>query len=284
MSSKVIAICGTTASGKSDFALECMEKYGGIIINADSRQIYKGLEIISAIPHNKHKHFLYACNEPYNKIDVYKWIHLVQNIITKQEHKYYWIVGGTGFYIDALHNGVYENMPSKVIDNMLECTYENLLLVDAQYAKIISPYDKVRIEKAITFYNRTGYAISRLKRQKIIYNVHIVYLYKAVDVVEKAIIKRTESMFQTGAVEEVEAFIKQYGNITTIYNYNTIGLNEIIKLLNGQYTLSESKAALNLRTRRYAKKQRTWFNNHYADARYNLTEMHLNHIIEEMIP
>ena len=272
MKTKIIAICGPTASGKSDFALQCMNKYGGIIINGDSRQIYKGFPILTACPEEKNNHFLYEIYDPSSdRITVYKWIEKVKSIIENINTQYIWIVGGTGFYIDSLKNGVYEIPQENNLESILDISYENLYAIDQKYASSIHRNDINRITKAINIYNETGRTLSSLNRIGGI-DMSIIYLDRN-DLLERIKI-RTDIMFKSGIVEEVE----KHFAMNMIVDF--LGLEEIRKYISGFLSLNEAKEIFNRKTIQYVKKQRTWFNNHYYDKKITeLTDESLDNII-----
>lgn len=276
MTTKIIAICGHTMSNKSSFALSCLQKYGGIIVNADSRQIFKGLPILTACPIDYNNHLLYEIYHPNEKISVYDWIIQVKKII-KKEYNYIWLVGGSGFYIHSLKNGIY-HIPESKNTHQLEYSYDNLYTIDPKYASIIDQNDHRRIIKAIDIYNKTGYIISNLKKTHQT-DMKIIYLYKDKDLLYHDIEIRTKNMFIQGVIEEVKDF-------TYNGHFNPIGLAEIRQYISGNITQRDAIEKINVKTRQYAKKQKTWFNNHIFDIKYNvknLTYCHLDNIIEQVV-
>lgn len=272
-------ICGPTASGKSDIALKMAIKTGGVIINADSQQVYKDLPILTACPLKKDyeivPHKLYEFLNGDESLDVKKWIELaVLEIKTAWNlNKTPILVGGTGFYIKSLINGL-SPLPDIKPDvrrdirnqaqnlSTLEL-YNKLEQVDYELAKKINPNDKQRILRGLEVYFSTGKKLSLWQQEKKIkplenakYNIQILNTEK--NILNERIEKRTDKMIQMGVIDEVANLIKKH-YAPTAPIFKIIGVNHIINYLQNKITKEEMKDLIILETKQYAKRQRTFF-------------------------
>ena len=286
---KIIIISGPTASGKTDYSIELARKYDGIILNADSIQIYKGLPILSSQPNDDDKknieHFFFSYLEPYQNCNVGMWLKLIEEKINFcfNNNKTPIIVGGTGMYISKLINGISQipeidqNTRKKTIKLYKEKGYDEFyklaLKIDPELTKKINKNDKQRLMRIIEVYNTTGKTITYFQNlgNKKIFDDNLFFhinINPKRDILYKRCELRFKKMYeQYNCLDEIKNFIKTYPNI--ILNINeysiskTIGLIDGIKFLKNEITLNDFLNNSIKLTKNYAKRQYTWFNNQF---------------------
>ena len=276
MENKIILIAGPTASGKSSLANTLAKKIGGEIINADSIQIYKDLEILTARPKRKKNdpnHHLYGFVNGDELWSVGKWINEAKKITQKilKKNSIPILVGGTGLYFKAITDGLspipdinYEirgRLKKELNVRGLEKLYGELKVTDIQAYESIDRNDQQRILRALEVFRGTGKKISdywKLERIKVFednfikikLNTDREKLYQNCD-------DRCDHMFQLGVIEEVQSLIdKNYDDKAPILN--AIGVSEIKEYLQKKINIDEVKDLIKFRTHQYAKRQITW--------------------------
>ena len=277
LKSKIILIAGPTACGKSNFALKLSKKIKGEIINADSMQVYKQLQILTSRPKKqdlkKVKHHLYGFWDVRKKYSTGEWLKLLLKTI-KDIHnrkKVPIIVGGTGLYFKALTDGLVKipNIPIKIRNKIRlmqkklgqKKFYNKLLKLDPLIKSKIEKNDIQRSIRAYEIKNYTKISIINWfkKTKKYISSDEFIKIY--IDYPRERLIKRinsrVEDMFINGAVEEVRQFNKLKVKRENSSN-KVIGIKEITNLLNKQCTLEQAKELIAIKTRQYAKRQATW--------------------------
>ena len=275
--SKIILIAGPTSSGKSNFALKLAKKIKGEIINADSMQVYKQLQILTARPKKKDlkkiKHHLYGFCDVKKNYSTGEWLKLLLNKIKdiRRRNKVPIVVGGTGLYFKALTDGLVKipNIPMKIrnkirlMQKKLGQTkfYNKLLKLDPLIKNKIDKNDIQRSIRAYEIKHQTKKSIIEwFKKTKVFFSSdEFIKLY--IDYPRESLINRinlrVEGMFKDGAIEEVRRFnkikVKKENSSSKI-----IGIKEISNLLNKQCTLEQAKELIAIKTRQYAKRQVTW--------------------------
>lgn len=275
---KVIVICGPTASGKTSLSIELAKKINGEIVSADSMQIYKDMDVGTAktTPEEMQgiKHYLQDFVEPdkrYSvadyKVDAEK---AIEEILSKGKTPI--VVGGTGLYVDSLIYGIeyqeirFDEKYRKELEDIalkdgLETLYKKAQEIDPEAMKKISCNDKKRIMRVLEIYKATGKTKteqeieSRKKEVKYDYKVFAIdwereKLYKRIN-------KRVDIMIENGLIEEVENLLKKYKEFPTAMQ--GLGYKEVVEYLNGYLTKEEMIDKIKQETRRYAKRQITWF-------------------------
>ena len=275
---KVIVICGPTASGKTALSIELAKKINGEIVSADSMQIYKDMDVGTAktTPEEMQgiKHYLQDFVEPdkrYSvadyKVDAEK---AIEEILSKGKTPI--VVGGTGLYVDSLIYGIeyqeirFDEKYRKELEDIalkdgLETLYKKAQEIDPEAMKKISCNDKKRIMRVLEIYKATGKTKteqeieSRKKEVKYDYKVFAIdwereKLYKRIN-------KRVDIMIENGLIEEVENLLKKYKEFPTAMQ--GLGYKEVVEYLNGYLTKEEMIDKIKQETRRYAKRQITWF-------------------------
>jgi tRNA dimethylallyltransferase len=274
---KVIIISGATCSGKSAFAVELAQLLGGEIINADSMQVYRGMDIGTAkipIPERKGiPHHLIDIVNPDQEFNAALFrVHalpIIEGLHAKRIP--IMVVGGTGLYVKSLLGGLFRCPPSKPeLRKRLwqECEkrgpsllYQRLSRLDRKAADSIHPMDKVRIIRALEVIHLTGCPFSELTGKhgfsdrrflalNLCLNVDRQVLYSRVN-------KRTMSMIDSGLIGEVEGLLKM-GYSTELKPMQAIGYRHIVGYLKGRWNLDEAITLIQRETRRYAKRQLTW--------------------------
>ena len=276
---KVIVICGPTASGKTKLSIEIAKKINGEIVSADSMQIYKEMDIGTAKPTIEEmqgiKHYLLDFVSPDKRYSVADYkkdaINAIDEIIEK--NKVPIVVGGTGLYINSLIYGIeypeieidikYRNELERTADEPdgLRKLYEMAKKIDEEAIKNISPNDKKRICGILEIYHSTG----KTKTQQEIesrkngpkYDYIVYGLNMDRDKLYDRINKRVDIMIQDGLIEEVKNVASKYKEFPTAMQ--GLGYKEVLEYLNGDTTKEEMIEKIKMETRRYAKRQLTWF-------------------------
>ncbi|MFZ1289127.1 MAG: tRNA (adenosine(37)-N6)-dimethylallyltransferase MiaA [Melioribacteraceae bacterium] len=277
MELKVLVIVGPTCSGKTALGITLAQQLNSEIISADSRQIYKFLNIGTAKPLAnqlslvKH-HFINKLNpdEKYNvsrfekeSLEIINNLQ-IQNIIPI-------IVGGSGLYIKAIIDGIFdevdidENYRLELLEKRKtfgnEYIFNLLRNVDSQTASTLLPQNWKRIIRALEVFHITGKSISEFhKNQKREINLNFFQFGLDWDreILYKNIEARVDSMIENGLVDEVKSILN-LGYDKKLNSLNTVGYKEIIDYLESKQTLEKSIELIKRNTRRYAKRQLTWF-------------------------
>ena len=282
---KIIIVAGPTASGKSSLALDLAKKYNGIIINADSQQIYKELPILSSQPSKKN--YVKIPHKLFNFLDFYKifsvdhWFKLVKKEITKAEKKNLLpiIVGGTGMYINTLLNGlrVYPRVSEslrkkgrKIIERIgSKKFYEKLKEKNKTCVYKISPNDKIRLLRSWEIYEiskKSIYEINKENKLKKLdsYDLFKVLIFPPRKQVYLNCTQRWKKMIKSGAIEEVKMLVKKEKTLKKKILIKTIGFKELKNFLLKKNSINEASELALQATRNYAKRQYTWFRHRYT--------------------
>lgn len=275
---KILAVVGATASGKTSLGVELAKKYNGEVISADSMQIYKGLDIASAKPTTEEMqgipHYLIDFLDRDVSFSVSDYVKLanekIKDIISREKLPI--IVGGTGLYIDSLLNNVKfsEGGSDEVYREKLytiarekgnEYLYNILLETDPVSAETIHMNNLVRVIRALEVFHVTGRSFSELKAESRLiespYDSLIIGLnFHDRQILYDRINKRVDEMLKMGLVDEAKNVWKA-GNQKTASN--AIGYKELIPYFENTMTISECVDRIKQETRRYAKRQLTWF-------------------------
>ena len=277
LKSKIILISGPTASGKSNFAIKLAKKINGEIINADSMQIYKELNILSARPnpkdYQKIKHHLYGFHSVKNNFSTGEWLKLAIKKIDeiRKRKRIPVFVGGTGLYYKALTEGLVNipNIPIRFrnkIRSLHETLgqkkfYKKLLEIDSISKNKINLTDAQRTIRAYEVKKYTKKSLHDWFKNTKSYFKKDEFIKIYIDFPRQELIQRinlrTEKMLKTGAIKEVKKFIKLKVRRDKSAN-KAIGINEIKEYLNNEKQLSEIKEKISIKTRQYAKRQNTW--------------------------
>ena len=275
---KVIVICGPTASGKTALSIELAKKIEGEIISCDSMQIYKDMNIGTAKPSKEEmqgiKHYLLDCvspNERYSVADYKKSAKkAIREIIEKGKTPI--IVGGTGLYLDSL---IYEieyqeiefdkeyrkRLEEQVEIEGLEKLYEKAKNIAPVAIEKISKNDKKRILRILEIYHATGRNKTEQEKESRKNEVEYDYRIYALDwnreKLYDRINKRVDIMFEQGLLQEVKNILDKYEEFPTAMQ--GLGYKEVVDFLQNKCTREEMIEKIKMETRRYAKRQLTWF-------------------------
>ena len=264
---KVIAVVGPTASGKTAFAVDLAEKIGGEIISADSRLLYKGFDIGTAKPTLDARkgipHYMIDIAEPEVDYSAGLYVHEAKRIIEdiQSRGKVPIIAGGTGLYINILLMNY--DLPKVEPDYELREALKReedlpaiLAELDPETAQLIDKNDRKKLIRAIEIVKTTGKPIQRRKNNPE-YEIEWIGLNYPRDVLYDRINRRVDLMFETGLIDETKNLLQKHGRIPNLLY--TIGYQEVIQYLDGVLTIDEAVDKLKQNTRRYAKRQLTWF-------------------------
>ncbi|MCG6134118.1 MAG: tRNA (adenosine(37)-N6)-dimethylallyltransferase MiaA [Nostoc sp. LLA-1] len=266
---KLIVICGATATGKSGLAVNLAMRGDSVILSADSRQVYREFDIGTAKPSLAEQklvpHYLIDICEPTNTMTVADYQEQAQSLIAALPSDPLLLVGGTGLYIRSIVQGmkIPRVAPDKKLRSQLESLGQSTLYgilqqVDAIATLKIHPHDIVRTLRALEVFYITGKPISEQQGENPpSYPILQIGLDCELEKLEKRIYKRTEQMIADGLVAEVEYLSQKYGADLPLLN--TLGYQEIKQYLAGEISLDEAKKLTVLHTRQFAKRQRTWF-------------------------
>ncbi|HHY19773.1 MAG TPA: tRNA (adenosine(37)-N6)-dimethylallyltransferase MiaA [Firmicutes bacterium] len=278
MSQDIIAIVGPTASGKTDLSLSLASELDGEIISADSMQVYIGLDIGTAkvdLENQTIPHHLIDIVEPNEDFSVAEYQELAEEAIIEiqKRGKRPIFVGGTGLYIQAALDGLLFPEPKrdeKLRQKLLaqaeelgnEYMYRRLLSCDEESAQKIHPNDIRRIVRALEVYIKTGVPLSKLQKEAREFTPKHKAIWIGVtderQILYNRIDARVDKMLNNGLLEEVTALYEN-GLSSNSTAYQALGYKEMIWYLKGLVTMDEAVRILKRDTRRYAKRQLSWF-------------------------
>ena len=275
---KVIVICGPTASGKTALSIELAKKINGEIISCDSMQIYKDMNIGTAKPTKEEmqgiKHYLIDCISPNERYSVADYKKEAKKYIKEiiQKGKTPIIVGGTGLYLDSL---IYEieypeiefdkkyrkMLEERVKKEGLETLYAEAKKIDPRAIEKISPNDEKRILRILEIYKATGKSKTEQeeesRKKEVEYDYKVYALNWDRGILYERINKRVDIMIEQGLIEEVKNILKKYKEFPTAMQ--GLGYKEVVEYLQNKITKDEMIEKIKTETRRYAKRQLTWF-------------------------
>ena len=275
----VIFVVGTTASGKSDWALRMAQKHDGVIVNCDSIQVYKKLDIGSAKASAEERalvpHYLIDYVSPPQEMTagVYS-AEFFELMKTLPEGKPVFVVGGTGFYFMALEKGMYpvtkvsEEMKKQVEQEMSEDggpekLYKELMAKDPDYGSKLHVSDHYRIGRGIELVRTQGRSVTEIQKEFDAQKTPFPYPLLKIgpswdrDVLRKRIAERTEKMLKAGLIEEVQGLLDE--GLKSWAPMSSVGYRETIEFLEGMLSREELSEHISTNTAQLAKKQRTWF-------------------------
>lgn len=279
MKKKIIVICGPTGIGKTGFAIKLAKKFYGEIVGADSMQVYKKMNIGTATPDADEQkmavHHLIDVAEPDEDFDAGRYIKLADKAILDiyQKNKLPIVAGGTGLYIRALLYGLFRSRKPD-IDIMLKLNkeleefgnnflYEKLEKIDPALAEKLHPNDSFRVINALEVYESTGTIKSeQLKKHEFKENRYSclkIGLYMEREKLYDRINKRVDIMMDQGFVNEVKELLNM-GYSKDLKPMQSIGYKHICDYFNNVTDYDETFRLLKRDTRRFAKRQFTWFN------------------------
>jgi tRNA dimethylallyltransferase len=271
----VALIAGPTASGKSGLALALAEQTGGVVVNADSAQVYRDLPLLSAAPGAdelaRAEHRLYGFLDGSVPCSAADWAARAREEIANvhAQGRLPILVGGTGLYLRTLLEGIAPvpaidpEIRAQVRDAPVEANRARLGQLDPQAAARLNPGDRARIARALEVVLSTGAALASWQRQRLggiaeRVELRAIVLLPPRDWLYARCDERFAVMMEQGAIEEVKALLARKLN-PNLPIMRAIGVREIAAYVAGKITLEQATAAGQQATRRYAKRQYTWF-------------------------
>ena len=270
---KTNLIAGPTASGKSELAVLIAKELGGVIVNADSMQVYNCWNILSARPSEEQlssvPHLLYGHIHHEDDYSVGHWLREINNLLSSASRMI--IVGGTGLYFNSLINGLADipkiTQETRQLSNKLSLN-EMIKSIDYETLKGLDTKNKARVQRAWEVKMETGRSLRSWQKHTPLPLINFnqtdaIVLRTPSELLEKRIINRFDKMLQKGVLEEVGAMKKSWDPTK---NYTkAIGGKEIISYLRHETDLELARTHSIIATRQYAKRQRTWFKKNASD-------------------
>lgn len=264
---KEIAIIGATASGKTGLSIDMAHKTNSIILSLDSLSVYKEIDIASAKPTLKERDGIihFGIDEVFvnESFDVVEFLQCYKKAkeFAKQKGKNLIIVGGTGFYLKILIEGISEGVGEDVkLDMPHEDIYKMLFELDKTYMEKIASNDKYRIQKAYSIYKKSGLTPSQYfienPKKPISPELKLFEIYWDREELKKRIALRTKQMIQDGVIDEVLFLENKYTRKPNAMS--AIGIIETLEFIDGKLTKEQLEEKISLNTAKLAKRQNTF--------------------------
>ena len=292
---KGLVIAGPTGVGKTDLSIKLAKLIGADIISADSAQIYKGMDIgtakITIEEMQGIKHYMLDVVEPIKKYNVGEYQKNVDDILKEKEveKKNIIVTGGTGLYISSITEGL-SSLPTadlllreELMKIDIDELYNELIAVDPEAALDIHKNNRRRVERALEVFRLTGEKFSVLSKKNIKgnnYSFLKIALERDRDVLYERINMRVEKMIEKGLVKEVRESYEKYGE--NLRKINIIGYTQLIDYFNNNCTFEEAVENIKRESRRYAKRQFTWFKNDSSYIWYDLDKTNKEEIVDKI--
>ena len=276
----IIVVCGPTGVGKTKMSVELAKKYDAVILNADSMQVYKELNIGTAKVTEEEKqgipHYLFDIKEPDEMYTVYDYQKDLREKLEEFKDKNIVIVGGTGLYIKAaLYN--YEFNTEEESNTYDDLSNEELY----EMVKKIDPTSETHInnrKRLIREVNRGG---TPKNKDELLYPAIFIGLTTDRDTLYDRINKRVDIMMEDGLLDEVKSLYDR--NIRSKAIMTGIGYKELYEYFDGNISLDEAIELIKQRSRKYAKRQYTWFNNQMDIKWFDVDFKDFNNTIDECV-
>ncbi len=297
---QIVVICGPTASGKTSLGIELANKINGEIISCDSMQIYKNMDIGTAKPtleeRSMAKHHLIDFVSPETRYSVADFKKdadkTIKEILAKGKTPI--LVGGTGLYINSLiYNIEYKEENTdldyrKELENIeISELYNKAYKIDPLATSKVSNNDRKRLSRILEIYHSTGKTKTELEiesRKELEYDYKIFVLSTDREILYDRINKRVDQMIEQGLINEVQNVLQKYKNFPTAMQ--GLGYKEVVEYLDGKITKEEMIEKIKQESRRYAKRQLTWFRGYknaiWLDSIKNTKEENVKIILEEI--
>lgn len=280
MPPSVVVVCGPTASGKTALGIALAKKLGGEVVSADSMQVYCGMDIGTAKPTKEEMagvpHHMLDVASPDEHYSVARYAseasRCVDDILSRGKIPF--VVGGTGLYIDALlrgqefavgfsKSGVRERLKRRAAEEGIDVLWEELRAVDPESTERIHPNDEKRIVRALEVWHETGRSISDYNRESRERPPRYESVTIGLDFLEREdlrerIDRRVDEMMSRGLLSEVEGLLEM-GMSKDSTAMQAIGYKELVSAFETGTPVSEEVEEIKLRTKQYAKRQRSWF-------------------------
>ena len=276
----IICVVGPTGVGKTKMSVELAKKYNAIIINADSMQVYKGLDIGTAKVTEEEKcgipHFLFDIVDVNEMYTVYDYQKDLRKLLSEFKDRNIVIVGGTGLYLKAglynyefdteENNNTYEEYTNEELYKMVKEKYPDADIHINNRKRLIRKLNKTGIDKV---------------SDKLLYDAKFIGLTTSRDILYDRINKRVDIMMQDGLLDEVKSFYDK-----KIYSKSImtgIGYKELYDYFDNKISLEEAIDLIKQRSRKYAKRQYTWFNNQMDVKWFDVDFNDFNNTVNDVI-
>ncbi|KLE02793.1 tRNA (adenosine(37)-N6)-dimethylallyltransferase MiaA [Aliarcobacter butzleri] len=278
---KEIAIIGSTASGKTALSLEIASKTNSIILSLDSLCVYKEIDIVSAKPTLEERgeilHFGIDEVYPNVEFDVVCFMELYKKAkeYALKNNKNLIIVGGTGFYLKALIDGLSLGIESKIkLDISVAEAYDLLYSLDEVYMKKIEKNDKYRVEKAYAIYKQTGLTptlyFEKNPKIPLAKDLKIFEILWEKEELKKRVASRTNTMIKSGLIDEIIYLERKYTRAPNCMS--SIGIVETFEYLDGKLSKEELEEKISQNTMKLAKRQNTFNKGQFLNKTSNIID------------
>jgi len=278
MKPKLVIVLGPTAVGKSELALEMALRLDGEIVNADSQQVYRHMDIGTGKPsqsdRQKAPHHLIDVVNPDEAFNAARFRHLATEAIEEiqRRRKTPIVCGGTGLYLKVLMHGLFTGpgqspeirkfLEEQISEKGLGALYERLVAIDAGVTSTIHPNDRQRIIRALEIYESTGKPLSQWQKEHSFredpFDLLKIGLARERAELYDHINRRCEHMIQSGFLQEVQALVSQ-GFGLELKPLRSVGYRQMGAVLQGTVNLADASMEMKQETRNLAKRQLTWF-------------------------
>lgn len=274
----VVLLAGATAVGKTELSLLLASRLGSEIVNADSMQVYRHMDIGTAKPSKEERamipHHLLDVVDPREPFDASRYLELARPVIDRLhgEGRIPVVVGGTGLYMKVLIHGLCPGPPTdpelreallrEEARRGLESLHGELMKLDPVAGGRIHPHDRQRTLRALEVYRLTGVPLSRWQEphrfRAELYPALKIFLYREREILYRRIDARVLAMMEAGFLEEVKGLFRMgYG--PELNPMQSLGYRQLVQHVTGELDLQEAVERIRMETRRYAKRQHTWF-------------------------
>lgn len=286
--SKIIVIVGPTGVGKTKLSIALAKMLNGEIINGDSTQVYKDLNIGTAKISEEEKegvpHHLFSFVEPNDSYTVYDYQRdgrkVIEDIFKRDKTPI--VVGGSGLYIKSLlYDYEFKEETQRISYEMytLDELYSKLKEIDPDTD--VAKNNRRRVERALTFYNENGFPISMKDgKNEMLYDAILIGLSADREILYNRIRSKTETMFEQGLLQEVKKLYDKGVNGPIIKS--AIGYKELYEYFNGECSLEDAIINIKANSTYYAKRQYTWFNNQMKVMWFNVDFNNFDNTINEV--
>ncbi len=296
----VLVIAGPTASGKSALALRLAQALDGTIINVDSMQVYADLRVLTARPSEMDEqaapHRLYGYLDAAERCSAWRWrddaIAAIEQVYAEGRRPI--IAGGTGFYIEALTRGLspipdvpddaLARVQSRLDAEGLPWLFAAVQKIDPALTERIKPGDRQRLRRALVVYEATGKPLSewqKLPPEPPMFDTHALWLNPPRAALYARCDARLEAMLGDGALAEVEALLTR-GLDPSLPAMKALGMAELGTLVRGDMPLGSALSAAQQSTRRFAKRQVTWFRNRFENS-FRVNAQYSENLFEKIL-
>jgi len=273
MQDKLIIVLGPTASGKTSLAIKLAKKFNGEVVSADSRQIYRGMDIGTAKPTDLEgvPHWMLDIKNPDQPYTVAEFkedaVKIIKDI--QKRGKLPILAGGTGLYIKAVVENLdipkvkadpvlRKKIEKDIEEKGLEFVFDQLIKLDPEAAYIIDPKNPRRVIRALEITLLTNKPFSKQRKQgNPLFDVLEIGISVPEEVLKQKINLRIDEMVKEGLVDEVKSLVNKYGSNQQAFD--AIGYREIIEFIKNKITINQALENMKMNTWHFAKRQITWF-------------------------